>query len=63
LYNASSILKGIGAVDEMPPDSAKLFASFYALFSGIPFLSTVAVIFASIANNLLHISHINEDEN
>jgi hypothetical protein len=50
----------MGPVDEMPSDSVKLFASFYAVFSGIAFLSTVAVIFASITNNLLH---INEDEN
>jgi ADP-glucose pyrophosphorylase len=62
-YNASLILTGMGPVNEMPTDSAKLFASFYALFSGIAFLSTVAVIFAPIAHRLLHILHINEDEN
>lgn len=62
-YNASLILTGMGPVDEMPLDSPKLFASFYALFSGIAFLSTVAVIFAPIANRLLHILNINQDEN
>jgi hypothetical protein len=61
-YNASLILTGMGPVDAMPTDGAKLFASFYALFSGIAFLSTVAVIFAPIAHRLLHILHINEDE-
>jgi hypothetical protein len=53
----------MGPINEMPSDSVKLFASFYAVFSGIPFLSTVAVIFEPIAQRLLHILHINEDEN
>lgn len=53
----------MGPVDAMPTDNAKLFASFYALFSGIAFLSTVAIIFAPIAHRLLHILHINVDEN
>lgn len=61
-YNASLILTGMGPVDQMPTDGAKLFASFYALFSGIAFLSTVAIIFAPIAHRLLHILHIKEEE-
>ncbi|SFZ91592.1 hypothetical protein SAMN05428642_102154 [Flaviramulus basaltis] len=60
-YNASLILTGMGPVDQMPTDGAKLFASFYALFSGIAFLSTVAVIFAPIAHRLLHVLHVKED--
>jgi hypothetical protein len=62
-YNASLILTGMGPVDEMHSDAAKLFASFYALFSGVAFLSTVAVIFAPIAHRLLHILHVPENEN
>ncbi len=62
-YNASMILTGMGPVNEMKTDSAKLFSSFYALFSGIVFLSTVAVIFAPIAHRILHILHFNENEN
>lgn len=61
-YNASLILTGMGPVDLMPTDNAKLFASFYALFSGIAFLSTVAVIFAPIAHRLLHILHVKEED-
>ncbi|WP_372746636.1 hypothetical protein [Lutibacter sp.] len=59
-YNASMILTGMGPVNEMITVKAKLFSSFYALFSGIAFLSTVAVIFAPIAHRLLHILHVNE---
>ena len=61
-YNASLILTGMGPVNEMHTTAAKLFASFYALFSGIVFLSTVAVIFAPIAHRLLHILHIRDEE-
>lgn len=61
-YNASMILTGMGPVNEMITVKAKLFSSFYALFSGIAFLSTVAVIFAPIAHRLLHILHVDENE-
>ena len=61
-YNASLILTGMGPVNEMHTTAAKLFASFYALFSGIAFLSTVAVIFAPIAHRLLHMLHIPEED-
>ena len=61
-YNASLILTGMGPVDEMTTVAAKLFASFYALFSGIIFLSTVAIIFAPIAHRLLHLLHVKESD-
>ena len=61
-YNASFILTGMGPVDEMTTVAAKLFASFYALFSGIIFLSTVAIIFAPIAHRLLHLLHVKESD-
>ena len=40
--NASMILGGMGPVGELPNDAAKVFASIYALFSGIALLGTVA---------------------
>ena len=61
-YNASMILTGMGPVNIMTTVSAKLFSSFYALFSGIAFLSTVAVIFSPIAHRLMHMFHIQENE-
>ena len=61
-YNASLILTGMGPVNTMETTPAKLFASFYALFSGIVFLSTVAIIFAPIAHRLLHLLHIPEED-
>jgi hypothetical protein len=52
----------MGHVAEMTTVSAKLFSSFYALFSGIVFLSTIAIFFAPIAHRILHKFHI-ENEN
>ena len=62
LYNASMILTGMGPVDPMTTVQAKLFASGYALFSGIVFLSTVAVFFAPFAHRMMHILHVDTDE-
>jgi hypothetical protein len=59
-YNASMILTGMGPVNEMVSDAAKIFASLYALFSGVIFLSTVAIFFAPIAHRLMHLLRIEE---
>lgn len=62
MLNASMILTGMGPVNEMTTNGAKIFASVYALFSGIVFLSTVAVFFAPIAHRLLHLLHVKEND-
>jgi len=59
-YNACMILTGMGPVSVMQTDAAKVFSSFYALFSGIAFLSTVAIFFAPIAHRFLHMLHIDD---
>jgi hypothetical protein len=61
-HMACMILTGMGPVSEMNTNSAKLFSSFYALYSGIAFLSITAVFFAPIIHRLLHILHVEEDE-
>jgi len=60
-YNASMILTGMGPVAEMTSISAKLFSSFYALFSGIVFLTTIAIFFAPIAHRILHKFHLENE--
>lgn len=63
-HMACMILTGMGPVIEMKSDYAKLFSSFYALYSGVAFLSITAVFFAPIVHRLLHILHVeNEEEN
>lgn len=60
-YMAYMILTGMGPVAEMPSDTAKIFSSFYALYSGVAFLSITAVFFAPIIHRLLHILHVEGD--
>jgi hypothetical protein len=57
LLNAAMILTGMGPVNEMKTNSAKLFASAYALFSGVAFLSTMAVLVAPVVHRFLHKFH------
>ncbi len=53
LLNASMILTGMGPVDPMINNSAKVFASLYAIYSGVAFLIIFAVFFAPIFHHLL----------
>ncbi|MEN9459646.1 MAG: hypothetical protein RL135_2269 [Bacteroidota bacterium] len=61
-HMACMILTGMGPVVEMTSPAAKLFSSFYALYSGVAFLSITAVFFAPIIHRLLHILHVEQDE-
>jgi hypothetical protein len=61
LLNASMILTGMGPVDPMKDDAAKLFASGYALFSGVVFLSAVGVLLSPILHRFLRAFHIEDD--
>jgi hypothetical protein len=60
LLNASMILTGMGPVDPMKDTASKLFASAYALFSGVVFLSAVGVLLSPIVHRLLHAFHIDD---
>jgi len=59
---ACMMLAGMGPVADMPNDNAKLFSSFYALYSGLAFLSITAVFFTPIIHRLLHILHVEEQD-
>ena len=54
LYNASMILTGMGPVDKAINNAGKIFASFYAIYSGVTFLTSVAVILSPIVHRFLH---------
>jgi hypothetical protein len=62
LLNASMILGGMGPVAPLRTDAGKLFASFYALFSGMVFLVAVGVLIAPIFHRFLHHFHLEIDE-
>lgn len=56
--NAAMILTGMGPVSELHSTVAKLFAAFYALFSGVVFLTTVAILYAPLLHRFLHRLHL-----
>ena len=62
LLNASMILAGMGPVDPIRSSAAKLFASFYALYSGITFLSVVAILAAPLYHRFLHKFHLESND-
>ncbi len=63
VLNASMILTGMGPVNELHTMAAKLFATLYALYSGVAFLTMAAVLFAPVIHRFLHKFHLDvEDE-
>jgi hypothetical protein len=60
LLNASFILTGMGPVDPLRTVAGKLFASAYAIFSGIAFLSTIGILMTPLAHRFLHRFHLEQ---
>ena len=58
--NASMILSGMGPVDRMNTTAGKLFASLYALFSGVVFIGVMGIVLAPWAHRLLHLTQLEE---
>lgn len=56
--NAAMILGGMGPVNELHTTVGKLFAGFYALYSGIVFLVVAGVLFAPVVHRFLHHFHL-----
>src|SRR5881409_2845019 len=54
ILNASMILGGMGPVDPLRSDAAKIFASLYALFSGLALIGIVSVLLAPFVHRMLH---------
>jgi hypothetical protein len=63
LLNASMILSGMGPmidVNIVLTRGAKVFASLYALFSGVAFISTIGILIAPIAHRFFHKLHLED---
>lgn len=61
LVNASMILGGMGPVDRVESEAGKLFASFYALFSGLLFIGAASLALAPFVHRIMHKLHIDEE--
>ena len=62
LHNAAMILSGMGLIDEgqVSSENAKLFSSFYALFSGVVFITNIGIILAPALHRLFHRLHVED---
>jgi hypothetical protein len=61
--NAAMILTGMGPVDPMKTNAAKIFASGYALFSGIVFLTSMGIVLSPVFHRVVHKFHLDDDDN
>jgi hypothetical protein len=62
LYNASMILGGMGPVADLQTDAGKVFASAYALYSGVVLLASVGVLLAPALHRIMHHFHIETED-
>ena len=60
--NASMILGGMGPVDPLINSTAKIFAGVYALYSGITFLTSFAILITPIYHRFLHKFHLEDKD-
>jgi hypothetical protein len=62
LLEASMILGGMGPIKELPSDTAKVFASVYALFSGIIFIGVMGIVLSPVVHRIMHKFHVDEKD-
>jgi hypothetical protein len=58
LLNAAMLLGGMGPVGDLGPTGGKLFATFYALYSGLVFLIIAGLLFVPVFHRVLHRFHL-----
>lgn len=59
--NSSMILGGMGQISELKTDAEKIFAGCYALFSGVTFLTSIAIFISPLLHRVLSRFHIDID--
>ena len=62
LLDASMILSGMGPVKNLNSNAAKVFASCYALFSGVVFISATGILLAPMFHRVLHRFHLEQKD-
>ena len=56
--NAAMILSGMGPLTALATANGKLFAGFYALFSGLVFVVVMGIVFAPVVHRFMHRFHL-----
>ena len=62
LLEASMILGGMGPVNQLSSTSSKVFASVYALFSGLFFIGIMGIVLGPVVHRMLHKFHLDEKD-
>ena len=55
--NAAMLLGGMGPVNAPQTDAGKIFAGLYALYAGLVFIVSAALLFTPILHRLIHKFH------
>ena len=58
--NSAMLLGGMGPVNPPLSEAGKLFAGFYALYAGLVFIVTAALVFTPILHRVIHHFHWDE---
>jgi hypothetical protein len=58
--NSAMLLGGMGPVSPPKTDAGKLFAGLYALYAGLIFIVSAALLFTPIVHRIIHHFHWNE---
>ena len=61
-YSAAMILGGMGPTEPLVSDPAKIFAGFYALYSGLVLIASTGVLLSPFMTHVLHVFHAENAE-
>jgi hypothetical protein len=61
LLNASMILGGMGEIDPLKTDAGKIFASIYAIYSGLVIVASTGILLAPVIHRVMHTFHVKEN--
>lgn len=61
LVEAAMILSGMGPISPLPNINAKIFASTYALFSGLVFVLAMGIVLSPVVYSLLRHFDVNKE--
>jgi hypothetical protein len=60
--NAAMIAGGMGPVDILTDDVAKIFAGIYAIVSGVVIIGAAGIVLTPVLHRVLHTLHLDEED-
>lgn len=58
LLNSAMLLGGMGPIGDMGPTAGKLFATFFAIYSGLVFIAASGILFTPVFHRVIHKFHL-----